>query len=84
MSFENLNQLVTAAETEVGDVATAEEALVVARDELTQAQDVVASKQASVDAARESVATERAEAIAALRAIVDAVQAKITELEPTT
>lgn len=80
--FENLNKLVTAAAGEVSQVADAEASLVAARDELAAANAVVAEKQSAVNVARESVATEKSEAIAALTAIVEAVQAEIAKLEP--
>lgn len=83
MPFENISQLVSTADKEVQDVGVAEEALAASRKQLEEAQSVVATKQAGVDAARESVSTERTEAIAALRSIVEAVQAEISKLEPS-
>ena len=82
MPFQTLNQLVSTAEQEVRDVLAAKDTLAAAKGELETAQSVVAEKQAGVDTARDAVTTETSEAITSLRAIIDAVQDQINELQP--
>lgn len=80
MAFENLTQLLEQAQTEQTELEAATVALDAAKAELTTAQEVVASKQAAVDAARGTATTEKQDVINVLQQMQTAIAALLAEL----
>lgn len=78
----DLTQLVDEANTELTQLATANEGLTLAQEQRTQAANALEQATSDVDTANAVVSTERSQAIEKLRAIVSAVNAKIEELQP--
>lgn len=73
--LENLSQLVEAAGKEYDEAKSAQSVLAEKQEALNVAQQ-------EVDAARDTVLTERGEAVESLKAVGEAVKALIAELEP--
>ena len=75
-----LTPLITAADEELAQVEKAKQDLATKSEELSAAQRALSEAQEAVDGAGTTLATEKTEAVAALRAIVAAVNTKIDEI----
>lgn len=73
----NLTDLIAAADKELADVESAKTNLSDAQINLVAAQEAVADAQEESSQAETALTTQRAEALAALQAIVNAVNAEI-------
>ena len=76
-----LDTLLTTANEELAQVEAAKTDLTEKNTALSSAQQAVTDAQSAVDTARGTLTTEKTEAIAAVRAIVEVLNDKITELE---
>lgn len=77
----SIGPLLARASEEISQVNTQQSVTDQLRAELEAAKGTVDTVQAELDAAKEQTVNERNEAIAALRSIIDELQAQITQLE---